>query len=99
MMDRMLLNSLIMLVAYVSAFAYFPMQVYTGIRWLGIWRIAALVPIWLMAPVFGLTAYAFADPLNRWTLLLIVGAPVGTGYLVILMIVRAFVIAGAARRR
>jgi hypothetical protein len=44
-----------------------------------------------MVPVFGFTAYAFAQQSNLWPILLIFAAPVGTVYLVILLVIRRFV--------
>jgi len=90
-MLEMLLGGLIMLISYVSALAYIPLQVYTGIRWRGLWRIMALVPMLLMVPVFAFTGYALTQESNLWPLLLIFAAPVGTGYLVILMVSRRLV--------
>jgi hypothetical protein len=88
---EMLLGGLILVIGYVSALAYIPLQVYTGIRWRGIARIAALVPLLLMVPVFAFTAHAFAQQSNLWPILLIFAAPVGTGYLVILIVIRRLV--------
>jgi hypothetical protein len=86
-----LVGGLIIAIGFSSAIAYLPLQVYTGISWRGMWRIMALVPILLMVPVFGFTAHAFAQESNLWPLLLIFAAPVGTGYLVVLMVIRRLV--------
>ncbi|HLN28581.1 MAG TPA: hypothetical protein VK395_12635 [Gemmataceae bacterium] len=83
-----LFGGLIILVGFGSALAYIPLQLYTGIRWRGAWRIVALVPLLLMIPVFAITGLAFAQQSNLWPIILIFAAPVGTGCLVILMVVR-----------
>jgi hypothetical protein len=88
---EMMLGGLIVLIGYMSALAYIPLQLYTGIRWQGGWRIVALVPILLMVPIFAFTAYAFAQESNLWPLLLIFAAPVGAGFLIILMVIRRLV--------
>lgn len=89
---ELLLGSLIILIGYVSALAYAPLQVYAGIRYRGVWRIAALVPICVMVPVFFFTAQAFAQESSLWPILLIFAAPAGTGYLAILMLIRRLAI-------
>ena len=48
----------------------------------------ALLPLLLMIPVFVITALAYAQQSNLWPILLIFAAPLGTGYLVILMVIR-----------
>jgi len=74
-----------------SAIAYLPLQLYAGLKWRGAWRIAALVPLLLMVPVFVFTAVAFFQESNLWPIVLIFLAPLGTVYLVILFIIRHFV--------
>jgi len=83
-----LFGGLIILIGFGSALAYIPLQLYAAIRWQGVWRIVALVPILLMIPIFVVTALAFAQQSNLWPILLIFAAPLGTGYLVILMVIR-----------
>jgi hypothetical protein len=85
-----LLGGLMILIGFLSAFAYLPVQVYTAIKWSGIARIAALVPLALMVPVIVATAQALAHQSNLWPILLIFAAPVGTGYLLALMLIRHF---------
>ncbi len=87
-MVESLLGGLIISIGFSSALAYVPLQVYTAISWRGIWRIAALVPIVLMVPVFVSTAYAFAQESNLWPIVMIFATPVATGYLGILIVLR-----------
>ena len=84
----MVIGGLIVLVGFGSALAYLPLQVYTVIRMRGVWRIVAIVPFLPMVRVFALTAYAYADESSLWPILMIFAAPVGTGYLAVLLIVR-----------
>ncbi|HLN26419.1 MAG TPA: hypothetical protein VK395_01595 [Gemmataceae bacterium] len=85
---EVLFGGLIILIGFGSALAYIALQLYTGIRWRGGWRIVALLPLLLMIPVFVITALAYAQQSNLWPILLIFAAPLGTGYLVILMVIR-----------
>jgi hypothetical protein len=71
-----------------------PLQIYTAIKWRGGWRIAALVPLLLMIPVFVTTAIALAQDSNLWPIVMIFAAPIGTGYLAILFLLRYFAKAG-----
>jgi len=72
-----------------SALVYLPLQVYTVVRWRGVWRLASLLPILLMVPVFAVTANAYAQQSNLWPIFLILAAPVSTGYLAVLLLIRA----------
>ncbi|HEX5472408.1 MAG TPA: hypothetical protein VFW73_11000 [Lacipirellulaceae bacterium] len=81
-------GGLIILLGFGSALTYVPLQIYTGLRWRGGWRIAGLVPLLLMVPVFVITAIALAEKSNLWPIILIFVAPVGTAYLVILFVIR-----------
>jgi hypothetical protein len=85
-----LIGGLMISIGFLSALAYLPLQIYTAIKWRGIARIAALVPLALMVPVIVATAQALAQQSNLWPILLIFAAPVGTGYLLILMLARHF---------
>jgi hypothetical protein len=96
---EILFGGLIIMVGFASAVAYLPLQLYTGIRWRGVWRIVALLPILLMVPVFAYTAYALAQESNLWPIVLIFVAPLGTGYLVILVIIRRSGVRPASRQK
>ncbi len=85
-----LMGSLIIQIGFFSVIAYVPLQIYAGIKWSGGWRIAALVPLLLMVPVFVFTAVAFAQESNLWPIVLIFAAPLGTIYLIFLFIMRRF---------
>jgi hypothetical protein len=88
----------------VLALAYIPLQVYTVIRWSGVWRIAALMPLLLIFAAYPFAyrfiASAVSDRNNQfgpfgWIVLWLffgwVGASIGCGYLVVLMVLRAWV--------
>jgi hypothetical protein len=88
-----LVGGLIILVGFGAALAYLPLQVYTVVRLRGVWRLVALLPVLLMVPIISLTAYALAQQSNLWPLYLIFGAPVGTGYLAVLLFIRGLAMA------
>ena len=96
MRDRMwgdmdiLIGGLIILVGFISAVAYVPLQIYTARKWRGGWRIAAFVPLLLMLPVCVFTAIALVQESNLWPILLIFAAPFGTAYLILLSVIRRF---------
>ncbi len=58
-----------------------PMMIFT---YSGRWRVAALVPVIAMVPLFVHAAYAFAHGSNLWPLGLIFFAPIATLYLLLL---------------
>lgn len=87
-----LIGGLIIALGFSSAVAYVPLQIYTGRKWRGGWRIAAFLPLLLMVPVFVITAIALAQKSNLWPIVLIFAAPFGTAYLVILLVIRHFAI-------
>ena len=82
------LGGLIIAVGFYSAVAYVPLQIYSGLKWRGGWRIVAFVPLLLMVPVFVFTGIAFAQESNLWPIILIFSAPFGTAYLLILFLIR-----------
>jgi hypothetical protein len=88
--DGSALGGLIIQLGFASAIAYVPLQVYTVRGWHAGWRIAACVPLALMVPVFAYTAYALARQSNLWPIVLIFLAPLGTGYLLVLVALRRF---------
>jgi|SRR5579863_9106101 len=85
---QLLIGGVAILVGFVAALAYIPLQIYTASTWRGIARTLALLPLLLMVPVFALTANAFAKQGNLWPIFLIFASPLGTGYLIMLMIIR-----------
>ena len=84
------LGSLIITLGFSSAVAYLPLQVYACLALRSVWRIVAFVPLLLMVPIFGYTAYALAQQSNLWPILLILAAPAGTGFLLILLMIQYF---------
>ena len=83
-----LLGGFIILLGFGSALAYVPLQIYAGYKWQGGWRIAALMPLLLMVPIFVVTARAFAEESNLWPILLLFASPIATIYLVLLSLFR-----------
>src|SRR4051794_19257200 len=89
--QQQIVGGVIIGVGFVSAVAYLPLQIYSGLKWRGGWRIAALVPAFLMVPVFVVTGIALAQESNLWPIIMIFASPFGTAYLVVLFIIRIFV--------
>jgi hypothetical protein len=69
--------------------AYFFLQYFTLARYRGGWRIAALVPLVVMAPIVGHAILAFLAVSNLWPLLLILVSPIAFLYLVAVAVIRA----------
>jgi hypothetical protein len=90
------LGSLIIQLGFASAVAYVPLQIYACSNWHGGWRVAALMPLLLMVPVFIYTTVALVQQSNLWPIVLIFAAPIGTAYLLILLVIRRFVTARAS---
>jgi hypothetical protein len=63
---------------------YFALQWYTARNWDGGWRVAALVPLLVMAPLVVHAAIAFMARSNLWPLLVILASPVACVYLLAL---------------
>ena len=77
------------LIGYVSMALFLPLQVYAAIRCRGVWRIVALLPILLLFPFIAFIDYVFPQQSNLFGLVvLLLTAPVGTGYLIILLVIR-----------
>jgi hypothetical protein len=69
--------------------AYFFLQYFTVSRYRGGWRIAAVAPMVVMAPIVGHAILALLAGSNLWPLLLILVSPIAFLYLVVLGIIRA----------
>jgi hypothetical protein len=67
---------------------YVVLQWYMLRKWEGGWRIAAFVPLIVMAPLLIYTALAFLAQSNLWPLLLILAAPPAYIYLLVLACLR-----------
>ena len=88
MNSQVMFGALIIQLGGASALAYIPLQIYLLRKWAGAWRLAAALPLILMVPVIVVTGIALAKQSNLWPIVLIFAAPVGTGYLLLLMGVR-----------
>ena len=88
MNKQVLFGAMIIQLGGASALAYIPLQIYLFRKWRGGWRLAACLPLLLMVPVIVATAIALAKQSNLWPIVLIFAAPVGTGYLLLLMLVQ-----------
>jgi hypothetical protein len=87
-------GTLLFILMYLSVPAYFVAQAYCAVRFSGGWRIAALAPLILMAPVLAFTVFAGAAGSNLWPLYLLFAAPFGALYFIGLFAVRRTMAAG-----
>jgi hypothetical protein len=74
-------------VAMLAAPAYLILQPWAAAKLTGGWRKAALLPLIPAIPLLFWCAYAFADQSNLWPVPFLLFAPLGTFYLVILLVV------------
>ncbi len=88
MTKGVVLGAMIIQFGGAAAVAYIPLQIYLLRKWAGAWRVAAALPLFLMVPVIVATGIALAKQSNLWPIVLIFAAPVGTGYLLLLMLLR-----------
>jgi hypothetical protein len=77
-------------VIFVAVTAYFVLQPWTAIRLNGGWRVAALVPLVFATPAVVWSLYALSQGSNLWPLVFIFFTPLGTLYLVILLLISRF---------
>jgi hypothetical protein len=89
-----LLGGLLFILMHLSVPAYFVAQAYCAFRYSGGWRVAALAPLIVMAPVLAFTIFAGAAGSNLWPLYLLFAAPFGTLYFVGLFAARRTLVAG-----
>ncbi len=80
------LDGLIGMVVMMMVPAYLVLQPFALFRLAGGWRVAAAVPLLPAAPAAVFCAVAFAQASNLWPLMFILVAPVGTVYLVVLLL-------------
>ncbi|HSZ74159.1 MAG TPA: hypothetical protein VK779_05010 [Rhizomicrobium sp.] len=74
----------------VSVPAYLILQAYLAYAFHGAWRIAALIPLIFVAPLFLFSLYALGLGSSLWPLTLVLLTPVGLIYLVIVFAVHRF---------
>ena len=75
--------------AMLSVPGYFVLQTLLARRWSGGWRIAALVPLILMVPAVLHALFALSMGSNLWPIVVVLLAPVGFIYLVVVWASRA----------
>ncbi len=61
--------------------AYWVLQYFLGRRYLGGWRIAALIPLAVMVPLAIVTVWAFISGSNLWPIMILLVSPVALIYL------------------
>jgi hypothetical protein len=70
---------------------YFVLQVWLGFRWTGGWRIAALMPLAPIGPAILWSLYALSHQSNLWPITVVLLAPLGSIYLLIVWMLHAIV--------
>jgi hypothetical protein len=70
---------------------YFILQAWFGFRWTGGWRIAALLPLIPVGPAVLWSFYALSHQSNLWPITVVLLAPLGSIYLLIVWVLRAIV--------
>jgi hypothetical protein len=83
-------NAISLLTGFVVMLAtpvYLLLQVWAPMKVSGGWRSAALAPLLPAIPLLIWCAYALSDESNLWPLPLILFAPFGAGYLVVVVAV------------
>jgi hypothetical protein len=67
---------------------YLLAQIYMGVRFRGRWRTAALLPLWIMAPLLGYTLFALFAGSNLWPLMLLFITPFAFLYLLAVLLAK-----------
>jgi hypothetical protein len=83
----------------LAGLAYFFLQLLTGIRYRGRWRMAALVPLVVMVPLAVHAALVYAAGAEAWPLLLVLAAPPAFLYLLLVAIAKGAAGSRKARGR
>lgn len=83
------MEDLLALAVMFSLPGYGVLQWHAARNWRGGWRIAALAPLAIMAPLVIHAALAYMAQSNLWPLLVILTAPLAFGYLIALSGARA----------
>jgi hypothetical protein len=68
--------------------AYFVLQPWAALKLTGGWRRAALAPLALAIPALLWSLYALSHDSNLWPITFILFAPFGTGYLIVILLLR-----------
>lgn len=76
------MEDLLALAVMFSLPGYGVLQWHAARNWRGGWRIAALAPLAIMAPLVIHAALAYMAQSNLWPLLVILTAPLAFGYLI-----------------
>lgn len=84
------MDELLGLAAMLAIPGYAVLQWQLARRWTGGWRVAALAPLVVMAPLAIHAALAFAAQSNLWPILLIFTSPLAFLYLLALVGARGF---------
>jgi hypothetical protein len=90
--------AIIWLLFSVATPAYLPLQIYTLVCWRGFARISALGGLLVMLPFCVLSGMAWAKDSNLWGIFIAFGLPVGTVYLVTLIVLK-FLLARLTRKK
>ncbi|MEO8802162.1 MAG: hypothetical protein ABI304_08735 [Rudaea sp.] len=70
--------------------AYLLLQLWLAIHWRGRWRISAMLPLFVMIPVWLFSFYALSRGSNLWPIWIVFISPLALAYLVLLWLVRRF---------
>jgi hypothetical protein len=86
-MSRDIVGSVLAEVIFLAGPAYFVLQPLAALRLKRGWRLAALAPLLFAIPVALWCLYALSQGSNLWPLVFIFFAPLGTVYLVVLLLI------------
>jgi hypothetical protein len=75
-------GNIMVFLMFLSVPAYFVAQALGAFLWRGRWRVAAMAPLVVMAPVLAFTVFALAAGSNLWPLYLIFAAPCAMLYFI-----------------
>jgi hypothetical protein len=87
--DNALWSSLVMLMGW-SVPGYFILQIYMWIKYRDHWRKAALLPLWVMVPLFAYSLFALYAGSNLWPLMLIFLSPFAFIYLLCVLLAKKY---------
>lgn len=87
--DNALWGILVMLMAW-SVPGYFVLQIYMWLKYREHWRRAALLPLWVMVPLFAYSLFALFAGSNLWPLMLIFFSPLAFIYLICVLAAKSY---------